>query len=621
MWDTTGKVEGNFKGSCKRSVTAISLRSGATAKIKAGHLIGGQYEVYRVIGGEGKSGMGVVYVCYDHEAREICALKTFQDKYLDSRSVKDGFKREVLAWVQLDWHPYIVRAIGVKELDYRLFIVLEYVAPDESGRNTLTQYLKTPIALSQALEWSIQCCLGMEYAASRGVTPHRDIKPDNLMIARDGTLKITDFGLAKLWDGTTIEKALAIESRHDASFLHSIQNKSVVGTTPYAAPEQFEGQSDIRSDIYSFGVVMFQMANTGKLPFDCHNSKEYHEAHKNRPVPKLRSRLYPMISRCMQKKPADRYADFGELRHDLEKLYRSLTRAEPPSPPSKLEMGAWEYNNKGLSLYNVGLVDDAIREYRKALRIKPGLAIVHNNLGIALSDKGINAGAMREYKEALRLDPSLAIAHNNLGTALKASGAMDEAIFEYGEALRLNPSYAEAYNNLGLARIATGDLDGAMSEYSEAMRLRPDFAEAHNNFGILLARKGLWDEAITEYLAAVRLKPDMAVAHNNLATAFRARGKLDQAVKEYEKALELDPGYARAHNNLGLALFMKGQTDEAIKEYLEALRIDEDLFSAYKNLADALYESGRFSEAVETYQEIIRHRPPADRDPEGSTRG
>ena len=527
-------------------------------------------------------------------------------------AVKDSFKREALAWVQLDWHPYIVRAIGVKELDYRLFIVLEYVVPDESGRNTLTQYLKTPIVLSQALEWSIECCLGMEYAASKGVTPHRDIKPDNLMIARDGTLKITDFGLARLWDGTAIEQRLAIESRHDASFLHTKPNKSVVGTTPYAAPEQFEGQSDIRSDIYSFGVVMFQMVNKGELPFNCNSSDEYHEAHKSKPVPKLQSRLYPMISRCMQKRPEDRYADFGELRLDLEKLYRSLTRAEPPSQPTKLEMGAWEYNNKGLSLYNVGLVDDAIREYRTALRLKPDLAIVHNNIGIALSDKGINEGAMLEYKEALRLDPSLAIAHNNLGTALKASGAMDEAIFEYREALRLNPSYAEAYNNLGLARIAKGDLDGAMTEYSEAMRLKPDFAEAHNNFGILLAHKGLWDDAIAEYTIAVRLKPDMAVAHNNLATAFRAQGKLDQAIDEYEKAIELDPGYARAHNNLGLALFMKGHTDEAIMEYLEALRIDDDLFSAYKNLADALYESGRFSEAVDTYRELIRHKPLAN---------
>ena len=612
MWDTTGKVEGQFKGSCKRSVAAISLPSGSTPKIKVGHRIGGQYEVYRVLGGEGKSGMGVVYICYDHEAREICALKTFQNKYLDSRSVKDSFKREALAWMQLDWHPYIVRAIGVKELDYRLFIVLEYVAPDESGRNTLTQYLKTPVALSQALEWSIECCIGMEHAASKGVTPHRDIKPDNLMIARDGTLKITDFGLARLWDGTAIEKRLAIESRHDAGFLHSMQNKSIVGTTPYAAPEQFEGQSDIRSDIYSFGVVMFQMAAKGKLPFDCNGSEEYHEAHKTRPVPKLKSRLFPIISRCMQKKPADRYADFGELRQDLEKLYRSLTRAEPPLSPTKLEMGAWEYNNKGLSLYNVGLVDDAIREYRKALRLKPDLAIVHNNLGIALSEKGINEGAIHEYTEALRLDPSLAIAHNNLGTALKASGAMDEAIFEYLEALRLNPSYAEAYNNLGLARTATGDLEGAMSEYSEAMRLRPDFAEARNNFGILLAHKGRWDEAITEYMAVVRLKPDLAVAHNNLATALRAKGKLDQAIKEYKKAIELEPDYARAHNNLGLALFMKGQTDEAIKEYLEALRKDEGLFSAYKNLADALYDSGRLNEAIETYGELIRRKPPAD---------
>lgn len=100
-------------------------------KIKVGDRIGGRFEVYRILGGEGESGMGIVYVCYDHESREVFALKTFQDKYLSSKQMKDSFKREALLWVHLERYPYIVRAEYVDELDYRLFIILEFIAPDK----------------------------------------------------------------------------------------------------------------------------------------------------------------------------------------------------------------------------------------------------------------------------------------------------------------------------------------------------------------------------------------------------------------------------------------------------------------------------------------------------------
>ena len=169
--------------------------------MEIGYRIAGRYEIHRILGGEGKTGMGIVYVCYDHEFEEVIALKTFQDKYLASKQMKDSFKKEALSWIHLEQYPYIVRALWVQELDCRMFVASDFIAPDEQDRNTLTHYLTSTISLKQALTWAIQFCYGMEYACSRGVTPHRDIKPDNIMMTKDGTLKITDFGLAGVWVG------------------------------------------------------------------------------------------------------------------------------------------------------------------------------------------------------------------------------------------------------------------------------------------------------------------------------------------------------------------------------------------------------------------------------------
>ncbi len=565
-------------------------------RISVGSRIGEQYEVLRVLGGEGKSGMGIVYICLDHSAQQLYALKTFQDKYLYSDQAKDSFKHEALAWVLLDGHPNIVQAVSVEALDNRLFIVLEYIEPDDAGRNTLTHYLKNPISTAQAVDWAMQFCDGMAYAASQGVTPHRDIKPDNIMITRSGVLKITDFGLARFWEGT-------LQSYDTDGYMAP----SIAGTCPWMAPEQFEGRSDLRSDIYSFGVILYQMASGGRLPFMADTLEGYRRAHAKAPVPRLYNRLFRVIGRCLKKSPDRRYQDFNSLRSDLEKLYRSLTGMEPPAPSKAIEPGVWENNNKGLALYNVGLVDEAIWLYRKTLRAdhvmaessKARLATVHNNLGVAYDARGQADMAIGEYEEALRLNPELADAHNNMGTAYRAKGRLDEAIKEYLIALSLKPGHEMARHNLGLSYACRGDYDGAIREYREAIRLKPAFVEARINLGLALAMKGRLQEAIEEYRYAARLRPDDAIIHFNLASALRASGRPGDAIAEYRAALYLEADNAEARYMLGLSLEESGRLQEAISEYMGALRMDPGHKAALAGLERSMYGSGMSKAAVQ----------------------
>lgn len=161
---------------------------------KKGDFIGEKYEVYRLLG---RGGFGVVYLVYSHETKAVYALKTFLDEYLQDAETKKRFRQEASLWVDLDRHPFLVRAHFVDEIAGRLYIAMEYIAPDEKGLNTLEDFLQCrPPDNVQSLRWAIQFCYGMEYAYSKGIRSHRDIKPANILISQGKTVKITDFGLA-----------------------------------------------------------------------------------------------------------------------------------------------------------------------------------------------------------------------------------------------------------------------------------------------------------------------------------------------------------------------------------------------------------------------------------------
>ena len=242
--------------------------------------------------------------------------------------------------------------------------------------------------------------------------------------------------------------------------------------------------------------------------------------------------------------------------------------------------------------------------------------LAYNNLGFHLANEGKRFGnearldeAIKNYRKAVEIDPTYEDAQNNLGHALAEQEKYAEAIPHYLAALRSNPKHVEVHNNLGNALASLGQIDQGIEHYRIALTNDPKHADAHNNLGIALAMKGKLDEAIGEFHAALKFKTNDASAHSNLGNAYAAQKKFDDAIREYEASLRLDPKDSQAQNNLGNVLTELGRAEEAIPHYRAALRLKAKNPEAHCNLGMALARLGKRNEAKMHFKEALRLKP------------
>ena len=267
------------------------------------------------------------------------------------------------------------------------------------------------------------------------------------------------------------------------------------------------------------------------------------------------------------------------------------------------------HNNIGSALTNKGDLDAAINSYRQAIKIEPDHAEAYNNMGNIFSGKGESDFAIESYKQALKINPEYADAYSNLGLALKYRGDLDEAIDNFKQALKIKPDYAETYNNMGVALKEKGELDAAIDSYKQALKIKPDYAEAYSNMGNALQDKGNLDAAIGSHKQALKIKPDYAEVYSNLGNALKEKGELDEAIDNFKQAIKIKPDYAEAYNNMGLALNYKGELDAAIDSYKQALKIQPKFAEAHSNMGAALQDKGDLDASISSYNQAIKIKP------------
>ena len=269
------------------------------------------------------------------------------------------------------------------------------------------------------------------------------------------------------------------------------------------------------------------------------------------------------------------------------------------------------HNNLGYALVELGRKEEAVQEFRIAVKLLPRADFLAN-LGITLNDLGHAEEAIDVLTRSLAKNSNVASTHAALGNALAALDRNDASAIEYKAALQLAPD-AALESSLGVSLSRLRRFDEAMEHFQTAVKLAPNFPEAFSNMGQVMLDQGKTEAAIAYFAEALKLNPKLTLAEINTANAYFSLQKFDDALSHLRNATTLDPDQPGAYKMMGDIFLTRHQPDEAVRCYRDALtriqRINPSFVPAYLSLANAQVEAGQLSAAITTYESALQFAP------------
>ena len=600
-------------------------------EVAAPSMIGQTISHYRIVGKLGGGGMGVVYDAEDTRLGRHVALKFIPENLLNDRKSLDRFIWEARAASQLN-HPGICIIHDIGDMDAHPFMVMEKL----EGISLKDRMLGKPMEIDEILDIGIQVADALAACHAQGII-HRDIKPANIFITESGQVKILDFGVAKLAPGLRAGAA-ALDAELSVA-------GDIFGTALYMSPEQARGEElDPRTDLFSLGVVLYQMA-TGQKPFAGANTVTTLEAVMNRkPVsplklnPTLPKDIEGILGRAMEKDRGNRYPNALAMKGDLQSLQREtepgLTdtgRHRPPLPyrisSSTFEsssrrqiyillgviavlitllvpMGAWWYKQRpGASGRNTVAVlpfentngDVSVDFLRFALADEIANALTYTRT------VDVRPSSMTRKYVGVDEDP------RKVGSELHVATVVTGHFLKQGERLMVTLEAIESSSNRLLWQTTVTapaqDLIALQSTVSAQVNqgMLPALGMAG---GVLNAASRPTDPAAYDlYLHSLALPHDP--------------GPNKDAIVVLEHALQSDPNYAPAWEELGLRYYFDSNYSDggeemfqrSTKAYERAVALDPNRIVAAGQLITNRVERGELGRAYEAAQALVQRRP------------
>jgi TolB-like protein/Tfp pilus assembly protein PilF len=538
--------------------------------------------------------MGEVYRARDTRLGRDVAIKVLPPAFAADPDRLRRFEQEARAIAALN-HPHICQLYDVGPG----YLVLEYVEGEP---------LHGPMAVDHAVRLALQMASALEMAHQRGIL-HRDLKPANILVTRDGTAKLLDFGVAKLM-------GLPDDGAEDLT--RTIAG-TVVGTAAYMSPEQAEGKPlDARSDIFSFGAVLYEMLS-GTRAFTGQTTAQIVSAVlRDEPLPlEAPPPLERIVRRCLAKDPTQRFQTMGEVRAAIEQ--RSATPAE--RQPS---IAVLPFENMSGDRENEYFSDGLAEEIINALTRIPGLKVIARTSAFAFKGKHQD---IRRIADALGVTTVLEGSVRKSGSRIRVTAQLIAAAD--GSHLwsdRYDRELADVFAVQDeIAAAITGALQVTLSPSSMPRRRHvPDLA-AYEEYLKALYDAQRWtpesmSHAQTHLERALRLDPQFALAHAELAHLFHRlaiyglmppREALPRMRNEARKALAIDATLPDGHAMLGAAAAMFDYDwHEAEHQFRLALEHEPHPSLVHRYYAHyCLLPLGRAREAVEHHDIALKEDP------------
>jgi eukaryotic-like serine/threonine-protein kinase len=629
-------------------------------------MVGRKLSHYEILRKLGEGGMGIVYLARDTDLDRFVALKFLSPRIVDSGDKIARFSQEARAISALN-HPNIATIYGMEELGDSEFLVLEYL-PGGSLREKLEELRSRGerLPLPLAIDWTIQIAEGLGHAHRHGII-HRDVKASNVLFAEEGSLKIADFGLAKVASG---------------EHAGLTQEGIAVGTPPCMSPEQARGDVvDERSDIFSLGIILFELI-TGEPPFRGANTMaQLHEIvyMPARSVSRLRADvpefLEAAVSKSLEKTVEARYQTMAEFAAALRAPHsqrqspalRDLSTATMParfagSSPHKWKMAVGAVLLAGIPI--AAGIPDVRHQASQWFHVRPlpaekRIAVLEFiNIGADPKNRALADGLMevvsnsltRMEQGALLVVPATDVRRERVSSAVEAwrrlgaNLAITGSVGRNGDAVRImiNLVDTRSITQLRTETVKTDLADPALLDRvvdKVAFMIEPALqpqstksvgdgkshaagAERYYVEGVGDLRRNdrpeSIDDAIGAFKRAIAIDGNYALAWAGLAEAqwrrycsLRDAESMTAAIESSDRALHLNSRLAPVHITAGMVQTGTGHYDRAAREFQRALDLDPRNAEAYRELATTYSAMGRIDLAEATFKKAIDLRPDA----------